>query len=121
MVDENTKYPKCSVNVHLNAGIGSSLTARHHTIAGKLIALEQTHTAAIKPTARFLVIRIGYENGSVMAQYRSSEITHKFNIEAVLNKTSNDLHISHQSTPKNHVFCSTSYKAENGITTNPTL
>ena len=120
MVEENTKYPNCSVNVHLYSGIGPSRAARHHTIAGKLIPLEHTHTAAISPAALFLVIFIGYENGSVIAQYRSKDITQRFKIEAVLKRTSNDLQISHQSVPKNQVFCSTSYRAENGITTNPT-
>lgn len=149
-------------------------------MAGKLIALEHTHTAAISAAARFCVIRIGYEKGSVMAQYRSNEITHKFKIDAVLKRTSSERQISHQSVPKNlyrrngekstgkkwneneekkkkkqlvrrscdsdpthtqrlwfwlndglelianfsilnyHVFSSTSYNAENGITTKPT-
>lgn len=108
------------MNVHLYGGIPFSRAALHQTIAGKLIALEQIQTAAINNAARFLVIRIGYENGSVIAQYLSNEITHKFKMLAVLNKTSSERHISHQSVPKNHVFSSTSYKAENGITTKPT-
>lgn len=87
---------------------------------GKLIAPEHTQTAAINAAARLRVIRIGYVNGSVMAQYRSNDITHKFNMEAVLNRTSSERQISHQSVPKNHVFSSTSYSAENGITTKPT-
>lgn len=97
-----------------------SRAARHHTMAGKLIAPEHTQTAAISAAARFRVIRIGYENGSVMAQYRSSDMTHKFRMLAVLKRTSNERHISHQSVPKNHVLSSTSYSAENGITTKPT-
>lgn len=60
MIDENTKYPNCSVNVHLYGGIPFSRAARHHTIAGKLIAPEHTQTAAIRAAARFRVIRIGY-------------------------------------------------------------
>lgn len=90
---------------------------------GKLIAPEHTQTAAINAAARLRVIRIGYEKGSVIAlrerktekliknsvrrkrwhnntidrihtQYRSSDITHKFNMEAVLNSTSRDRQIS---------------------------
>lgn len=92
----------------------------HHHSPGKLIAPEHTQTAAINPAARLRVIRIGYVNGSVMAQYRSNDITHKFNMEAVLNRTSSERQKSHQSVPKNQVFSSTSYSAENGITTKPT-
>uniref|UniRef100_A0A1B0BU18 Uncharacterized protein n=1 Tax=Glossina palpalis gambiensis TaxID=67801 RepID=A0A1B0BU18_9MUSC len=91
-----------------DAGISPSRAARHHTIAGKLIALEHIQTAQISKAARLTVMRMGYENGSVIAQYRSNEITQRFNIDAVLNSTSNERQISHQSVPKNHVLSNTS-------------
>lgn len=95
-------------------------TARHHNMAGKLMAPEHIQTAAIRAAAFFRVIFMGYEKGSVMAQYLSNDITHKFRMEAVENRTSRDRHISHQSSPKNQVFSSTSYNAEKGITAKPT-
>ena len=43
--------------------------ARHHAIAGKLIAELQTQTININMTARLSVILAGYVIGSVIAQY----------------------------------------------------
>uniref|UniRef100_A0A182J771 Uncharacterized protein n=1 Tax=Anopheles atroparvus TaxID=41427 RepID=A0A182J771_ANOAO len=57
--DSEKFLPMCSVNVHLNGGMASSRAARHQTIAGKLIALEQIQTAAISATAFRRVIFIG--------------------------------------------------------------
>lgn len=44
---------------------------------------ERTHSPAIKDLARFVDIMLGYVTGRVTATYRSKEMAHKFNIDAV--------------------------------------
>ena len=73
-----------SVKLHwLSLSSLSDETDRHQMIAGNEIIDEQDHTRAISFFARPGVIITGYASGSVIAQYLSIDMTHRFNIEAV--------------------------------------
>ena len=52
---------------------GDEAVARHHAIAGKLMAELHIHTIRINMPARLSVIFDGYDIGSVMAQYLCKE------------------------------------------------
>uniref|UniRef100_A0A1B0BS42 Uncharacterized protein n=1 Tax=Glossina palpalis gambiensis TaxID=67801 RepID=A0A1B0BS42_9MUSC len=70
------------------------------------------HAAANHTNATHNIMRRGvrltpYSNGLVIAKYRSTEIAHKFKMEAVQHSTSKDTQISHKSGPKFH-FSNTS-------------
>jgi hypothetical protein len=56
------------VKGHLFGGMGRSLVALHHRMAGNEMRLEQNHTSAMRKQARVLVILEGYVKGSVMAK-----------------------------------------------------
>lgn len=62
---------------------------------GMEISADNTHTAPIITMARTGVRFFKYSTACVMLQYRSRDIRHKFNIEAVLNRTSRAECISH--------------------------
>ena len=76
--------------------------ALHQAMAGNEMADEQIQTETISMPALFRVILAGYVMGSVMAQYRSRLMTHRFKIEAVEAKTSKLCQPSHQYSPKIH-------------------
>lgn len=71
----------------------------HPTRGGKHITNDKTHIPAISDFARFVDIILGYVTGLVTATYRSSDIAHKFNIDAVHIQTSTASHIRHQISP----------------------
>lgn len=78
------------------------------------------HAAPNQTSTTHNIIRLGvrftpYSNGFVIAQYRSTDIAHRFNIDAVQLSTSNDTHISQKTVPKFHLP-STSYNNAVGIT-----
>jgi hypothetical protein len=59
------------------------LCSFHPTRGGKQITNESTHKPAMSDFARFVDIILGYVTGLVTATYRSNEIAHRFNIDAV--------------------------------------
>lgn len=73
------------------------------TNCGKQITNDSTQTPATKSLARLVDIMLGYVTGRVTATYRSNDMAHKFNIDAVHIHTSTANHILHHKSPKIHI------------------
>lgn len=66
---------------------------------GELITSDKTHTPAISISTRSTVRFCAYMIGSVIAQYRSNAIAHKFNMDDVQHNTSHVSHNLHKCMP----------------------
>uniref|UniRef100_A0A182LZ93 Uncharacterized protein n=1 Tax=Anopheles culicifacies TaxID=139723 RepID=A0A182LZ93_9DIPT len=82
---------------------------------GSEIQAAANHTNATHSIIRRGVRLTPYSSGFVIAQYRSTEMAHRFRMEAVHDSTSNDTQISQNTRPKFH-SPSTSYIRAGGIT-----
>lgn len=74
-----------------------------------------SQTSTMQPIMRRGVRLTPYSSGFVIAQYRSTEMAHRFKIEAVQESTSNDTQMSQNTVPNFH-SSSTSYMRAGGIT-----
>lgn len=60
---------------------------------------DKTHMPAIRDLARLVDIILGYVTGLVTATYRSSDMAHKFRMDAVHIQTSTANQILHHTSP----------------------
>lgn len=89
-------------------------------IGMKDMAALHNHTKAMTKPMRFLETRDLYRKGLVMAQNRSSAMTHRCKIDAVQHMTSHDIHKWQAMGPNRHCL-SRSYMIEKGITNEATV
>lgn len=82
---------------------------------GMEMEMEKTHTKAIMPAALLGVLLVEYSTASVMAQYLSRAITHKWRMEAVQQVMSEESQMSHTIWPRVH-FPVTVYMVLIGMT-----
>lgn len=109
---------RCVNNVQVTLCVWSIPTS-----CGKQMTNDSTQTPATNILARFVDMMLGYVTGRVTATYRSSEMAHRFRIDAVHIHTSKASHILHHKSPKIHIWKQerrqTNQMNEKGIKTFP--